>query len=257
MASRYGDKTTMADGVRLVDHLALSVISKVNDGPGRHRNRRLEVGTRILLTAILEDSVFDQEQMKHDLEAFRISPADIIDYCIPYAAEKLGEDWVNDRLSFAKVTICSARLYGLCKLVGREWDGVRAHPTALNIVIATIRREDHIIGPAVLTEKLRRRGHSVRILHNTTASEIAKVLSEDHFDGVFITASSLTTLDYAKKAINTLRKQNVAEPLILGGAALNATEDRLKDTGADLVTNDIDTAIDALTASDSSLKVAE
>ena len=257
MASTNGDRTRQSEGVRLVDDLALSVISKVNGGPGKHRNRRLDVGTRMLLSAVLEDTVFDQEQMKHDLEAFRISPADIVDYCIPYAAEKLGDDWVNDKLSFAKVTVCSARLYGLCKLIGREWDGVRAHSSSLNIVIATIRREDHILGPAVLTEKLRRRGHSVRVLQNSTAAEVAKVLSEDQFDGVFITASSLTTLEYAKKAINTLRKQKVAVPVILGGASLYETKDSLDDTGADLVTNDIDTAIDALSASDDCLKVAE
>lgn len=256
MASSDSDRIEMCDEVRLVDSLALSVISKINDGPGRRRNRRIEVGTRILLTALVEDTVFDQEQVQRNLEAFRICPADIIDYCIPDAAAKLGDDWVNDRLSFAKVTVCSARLYGLCKLVGREWDGARAHPVALNILLATVQREDHIVGVAVLTEKLRRRGHSVKVLQNTTASEIAKVLREDQFDGLFISASSLTTLEYAKEAIRTLRKRNIATPLILGGAVLGI-EGKLEDIGADLVTNDIDIAIDVLTASETGLKVAE
>lgn len=257
MATSNGDRSKMSDGLRLVDSLAMSVISKVNDGPGKRRNHRIDVGTRMLLNAIVEDIAFDQEQMKQDLDAFRISPADIIDYCIPLAAAKLGEDWLNDKLSFAKVTVCSARLYGLCKLVGREWDDVLAHSSTLNILLATVDREDHIIGTAVLTEKLRRRGHSVRLLQNSTASGIAKVLRDDQFDGVFMTASSLTTLDYATKAIKSLKKQKIAVPLVLGGASLFVMNDWPEDTGADLVTNDIDKAIDALTASDTRLKVAE
>lgn len=257
MATSDGDNTKMSGGGDLVDRLALSVISHVSGGPGRYRNRRIDVGTRLLLTALAEDATFDQHQMKQDLEAFRISPADIVDHCIPHAAAKLGEDWVNDVLSFAKVSVCSAHLYGLCKLVGREWDGNLDRPGALNILLATVHREDHMIGTAVLTEKLRRRGHSVKFLQNTTPSQLTKVSSEEHFDGLFVTAGSLTTLDYSRKAIKTLKKQRFAIPIILGGASLNAMQDQPEDTSADLITNDIDKALDALTATDTGLKVAE
>jgi hypothetical protein len=41
----------------------------------------------------------------------------IVDYCIPLAATKLGEFWVNDTLSFCETTVGSANLQILLKLI--------------------------------------------------------------------------------------------------------------------------------------------
>lgn len=240
-----------------VDNLALSVISKISDGSNKHRNRRLDVGTRMLLTAVLEDPKFDQDQMIADLQSFRINQSDMIDHCIPQAAAQLGEFWSDNTLSFTRVSSASARLFGLCKAIGREWDGIRPQINSRTILLATVKREDHIIGPALLAEQLRRRGHSVRMLTNSNGSEIAQALREAQFDGVLISASSLITLEFAKEAIRKLADQRVEVPVVLGGACLGLAESEFKKTGADLVTNDIDKALDAMSGNDVALRVAE
>lgn len=257
MTSRHDSKTYNLGEGSLVDSLALSVISQVSDGNNRHRNRRLDVGASILFSAIMEDRIFDQDQTKADLQALRISANDIIDHCIPQAARLLGEGWANDTISFTKVTIASARLYGLCKHVGQAWDDVRPSQSTRTVLLATVEREDHMIGAAVLTEQLRRRGHSVRVLQNTTASKINEVVQNGQYDGILISVSSLTTLDYAKKEIKTLVKQKYRIPIVVGGACLSVAGTNFEKIGADVVTNDIDTALDAMARNDVHLRVAE
>ena len=44
----------------------------------------------------------------------------IVDYCIPLAATKLGESWVNDTLSFSETTVASANLQILLKLIAED-----------------------------------------------------------------------------------------------------------------------------------------
>jgi len=141
--------------------------------------------------------------------------------------------------------------------VGQEWDGVRQRLNARNLLLTTLEREDHIIGPAVFTEQLRRRGHSVKVLCNSTAADIAQTLRSDRFDAVLISISSFETLAHAHEVIKNLKKRGVGIPIILGGACYGFAKSDMKKTGADLVTNDIDTALDSIVGDDIDLRVAE
>ncbi len=257
MTASDGSKKFQSTEGSLVGNFALSVISKVSNSPGKHTNRRIELGTRLLYNAVMDDNGFDEDQVAADLQSYRISLNDIIDFCIPGVALKLGDGWVDDTMSFTKVTTAASRLYGLCKSIGREWDGARPQLNSRAILLATVERETHIIGPAVLAEQLRRRGHSVKSFPNGTAPQIAEMIATGRFDGLMISASSLIVLAQTKKAIKTLKEQKIGVPIILGGACLGMDTDELTNTGADLVTNDIDEALDEMSGDAFSLRVAE
>lgn len=257
MATRNGNSSLHPRSNSLVDGLALSVILKVNASPHQHRNRRIEIGTKILLAAVLEPRVFDQEQLKSDLGALRIGLVDIVDLCIPLAAAELGEAWTEDRLSFAAVTAASSRLFGLCKSLGQEWDNIRPPMNARSLLLVTLNREDHILGPAVLSDQLRRRGHSVQLLSNSDPDMIECRLRQENFDGILISVSTIQALEAASGTIDRIRALGTDALIALGGAAIGHTNARLECTGADLVTNDIDRALDAMTGDDVKLRVAE
>ncbi len=53
-------------------------------------------------------STFDQKTVLQELMELGFKHDTIVDYCIPVAATKLGESWVNDTLSFSETTVASA-----------------------------------------------------------------------------------------------------------------------------------------------------
>ena len=257
MTARDGSRALNSDSNSLVDGLARSVISKVNATPHQRRNRRIEIGSKILSAAVLDGQGFDQDTVKSDLAALRITPTDIVDHCIPEVARELGADWVADRLSFAEVTVASSRLYGLCKSIGQDWDNIRPRMNARRLLLVTVDREDHILGPAVLADQLRRRGHSVMLHSNATGQSIAGKLSADEYDGVLVSVATFQALEKAPHVIKDVKRSFPRTMVVLGGVATQLREARLVTTGADLVTNNIDDALDSLSGSDLSLRVAE
>jgi methanogenic corrinoid protein MtbC1 len=257
MAEKRGTSTLLNGSASLVDGLARSVITKVSSTPHQRRFRRIEIATKILYAAVTDRQSFDRDQLKADLGALRVTRTDIIDQCIPHVAHSLGEDWVTDRMSFALVTSASARLYGLCKSIGQDWDNIRPALNARAVMLATLDRESHIIGPAVLADQLRRRGHSVHMHSNASADSICKKISLEQFDGVLLSISTLQALESAAKVIREIRKIRNAPLIVLGGAVLNEDGIDVSRTGADMTTNDIDAALDAMMFDEIKLRVAE
>ncbi len=257
MTAEHGSRALLTGSRSLVDGLARSVISKVSTTPHHRRHRRVEIGTNVLYAAVLDKTAYDSDAVKSDLAMLRISMTDIVDRCIPDVATMLGEDWVADRLSFARVTVASARLYSLCKSVGQEWDNVRSTTGSRAVLLATISREDHIIGPAVLADQLRRRGHSVQLHSNADAQSLAEKLAQGRFDGVMISVATHHGLELASKAITELKAGGVDSVVVLGGAVLNENGFDDKATGADVITNSIDEALDAISDRGVEMRVAE
>lgn len=210
-----------------------------------------------MYAAVADVASFDRAQVLADLTALRVSPTDVVDLCIPQVATWLGEDWVEDRMTFAQVTSASARLFGLCKTLGQDWNNVRPALNARALLIATLDHESHIIGPAVLTDQLRRRGHSVQLHSNATGETLIERMSQDNFHAVLLSVSTWQALESASKAIREIRQEFKAAFIVLGGAVLNEDGFDLSLTDADMTTNNIDAALDAITGDDIALKVAE
>ena len=257
MTARKGSRSLHTGNGSLVDGLARSAISRVSAAPHQRRHRRVEIGAKILYAAATDSAAFDRDQIRADLSALRISKVDIVDQCIPRVAADLGQDWIDDRLSFAQVASASARLYGLCKAIGQEWDNIRPGLNARSLLLTTIDREDHILGPAVLADQLRRRGHSVHLHSNGSGQSLREKIGQDRFDGILISVSTWQALESAAKAITEIKKTETSALIVLGGAVLNENGFDVSLTDADMTTNDIDKALDAMIGDDIDLRVAE
>lgn len=231
----------------LVDGLARTVISRVKSDSESGQNRRLDVGTKMLVQAILDRDRFDMARVRADLEALHIGSKDIVEHCIPAAANALDSGWISDEISFARVSTASARLFGLCKEASEEWRNARNHPDAPVVLVCTVGQDSHIVGPTVLVEKLRQRGCSVDTALNTTGDELVRRLRAGQHQTLMISVSSYQTLELATEAIKIVRRGHGFDtPIVLGGAILDFESELEDRTGADLVTKDVETALQVI-----------
>jgi len=242
----------------LVNVLAKTAIAKVKTPANPGQNLRLDVATKMLIAKILDRSVFDLGEVCEELETLRITNSEVIDHCIPEAANRLGVDWLNDTLTFGEVSTASARLFGLCKAMSEDWTETRNLKSGHHLLVATLEKEDHLIGPTVLIEQLRRLGHSVDALLNTNQDKIARRIATEHHTALMISVASYQTLDIAADAIRHVRQMAGIEiPILLGGAILDHEENLQQKTGADFVTKHIETALNVIDTRYFGVQVAE
>lgn len=178
-----------------------------------------------------------------------ITAADIADRYIPAIARTLGDLWCDDSIGFAVVTIGVARLQGLLREIGPEWQADRhADGDAPGLLVVVGPDVFHTLGAMVLTGQLRRRGLSVRLLFDATPETLGPILRQARFDAVLISASDGETLESLRRLVATVKSATfVAPPVVIGGTILDQAADGLVDiaalTGADFVTRDLDEAL--------------
>jgi methanogenic corrinoid protein MtbC1 len=175
-----------------------------------------------------------------------ISNIDIAELYSPSVARHMGELWCSDHLSFASVTIGSARLQSLLRDLGPEWSAdTIAQPNAPAILLATPRNAVHTLGAVVLAGQLRRRGYSVRLAFNADRHAIADVMDRIAFNAVFMSAAQSESLEKLRRTIEFMRTLSHRHlPVVIGGSIIEISTDIAAVTGADIVTSNIDEAIE-------------
>lgn len=189
------------------------------------------------------------EALKPDLRRSRITPAMLADIYIPEAARRLGKAWEDDVITFADVTIGTVRLQSILRDISSDWaaDARKTAGLGGSILLLLPEKEHHTLGPLVLTGQLRRRGVSVCLQLATTGGEWKSLLRKRHFDGAIISVGWEGKLDAAAEIVKTIKQLTKGQlPVAVGGAVLARTDVTLICEGADIVTNNIDTALQAL-----------
>lgn len=235
------DRDYEADSRSAVSALASAVLSVLSErGEDANINLRHQI-VRKLVAATVRDGAFSSEKVLHDLQDEKIDPAQIIDIYVPAAARELGQMWTDDAISFAKVTIATARLQALLTLLAPPWALMESEQRHVSHILMILQGTDcHTLGPHVATAQLRRMGASVRILFGPDYDTMSKVLSQDTFDLILFSCSRPDALESIAKLVKRIRAfETDAPPIALGGIVLELT-DRVKEkTGVDLVTSDV------------------
>lgn len=176
-----------------------------------------------------------------------ISPAEICDLYVPAVARRLGEEWCEDSMSFAEVSIGSARLQALLRDVALDpmRDPVDESGRKRVMVVAD---EHHTLGAMVLTGQLRRRGTSVRLVFGRSAEELRRQARDVGFDAVLVSVALADDLGSVKRLVTMLREvAGSGTPIVVGGGILGTGAERaLEETGADLATSDAGTVLGLL-----------
>ncbi|MFK7755027.1 MAG: B12-binding domain-containing protein [Sedimentitalea sp.] len=178
-----------------------------------------------------------------------IAPEYIVDEYIPAVARRMGDEWCDDRSSFAAVTMGGSRLQALLRELSTFWKAdeaaipTTAGSSALVLVPPT---SHHTLGGSVLATQMRRIGLSVRLSIGGDIPTLASTLKGSTFDTVIISASGSESTDHLRELVQISRQSgrlNTA-PVVIGGGVLEQTIDIQAKIGADLATNDIFEALD-------------
>ncbi|MFN7224912.1 MAG: hypothetical protein ACK4MS_12910 [Paracoccaceae bacterium] len=190
----------------------------------------------------------DIEGFMPDLKRARISHAMLADVYIPEVARRLGVAWEEDKASFAEVTIGVARLQAILREIGANWMADTADKSCGATVLMILPdSEQHTLGALVAASWLRRRGISVCLKMAPSPADISALLEVRHFDGAMISIACQEKLEIGAKLVSTIRQVTAnGLRIALGGAVLDQGGDVAAMTGADIVTNDLFIAIQAL-----------
>ena len=192
-----------------------------------------------LRDAVVSPDAHDRDEVIQRMRDAGIGIEQICDVYIPAVARELGEEWCADEISFADVTIGSARLQALLRdteyCAETPDDGV-----GWGAMILVLADPHHTLGAMVLTGQLRRVGASVRLMLGRPEEEVLRIAREVSFDGIFISVALADDFSNVAETVSALRRATGgAVPLIVGGSVVEIGRDMaLRLTGADLATSD-------------------
>ena len=196
--------------------------------------RRLEV-------AVLGTDRDAQRAVLSAMARAGISWAEVADIYIPTVARRLGDAWCDDTLSFAEVTIGSARLQAMLREFGPEWsEEVRSDPLAPNVLLINPREDNHTLGAMVVAGQMRRARVSVRLSLGEHDEVVMDHVATKRFDAVLISASGSVRLESVRDLVKKIRMAaRPVPPLVLGGTILDTDRDAKTITGVDHATCDL------------------
>ena len=241
--SRFGPSVSLH-----VNGLARHVLSSLADrgkagtGPaGPVRSGSLAA----LLASVLDGETFDSAMVVAALRAESVSDMDIADHYIPEAARHLGQCWVDDDLSFARVTMATNRLQQMLGHLTPDPDLADAALIAAPAILTcTFRGDQHILGWKLITHQLRRQGLPVVSLLSTTPAEIAETVQRMPVGLVLVSASQMFAVDAVTDLFSRLQK-GIGDPpaLAMGGLLANRLDDASRFADICSITNDLSAAL--------------
>lgn len=230
------------DSVNALATRALRVLVSRRAGQKQAMSRRhLEA----LEDAISNADPFRRYEVVDAMLASGIERDEICDIYVPEIARRMGDAWCENDMSFADVTIGSARLQALLRDIDRERDAAIATSRG-SVAVMVLADEYHTLGAMVLTSQLRRLGISVRLVLGRPAGEVRRLVRENSFDAILVSVSLSGDLAQTRAILDHLREDTEGNvPLIVGGSVLDLGEEKVKAlTGADHATNDPHVAIE-------------
>lgn len=204
-----------------------------------------EAFVRLLVQAAVADSDAVMADLLKDLRRQRVSVVALADQYIPTAARCMGLAWLDDQLSWADVSLGSARLQAVLREVGAGWSADLADlPHRGSVLLVVPAQEQHTLGALVLVGQLRRLGVSVCLRIAPNRADLRQVLQAGRFDGVLISVACRETLEATAALVATIRGLgHGTAPVILGGAIVGRPGIDVPCLGADAVTSDLFAAL--------------
>jgi len=209
-----------------------------------------------LSDAFLSDSAEARHAMFARMRSDGMETPEMIDLIIPEVARILGQRWADDTLSFADVTIGSARLQETVRaLVAREMTstvgGRNSTYRLLNstgtrrILMLIPRPEQHTLGAFVAADQFRRLGFEVDVVVDLHPRQVAFKLRKARYAMIGISVAGRRTLASARELVETARATVTrVTPIVLGGSLIGTDQDLKKTTGVDHIAKSVCEALE-------------
>ena len=231
-----------------VIYFASQVVSLLAERNWRTFSELREPVVSGLITAALSGKKDAFADLLRELKKARVSAAALADLYIPEAARRMGDAWTDDQMSWLDVSIGVGRLQSLLREIGMAWVADQAGDTGHGTVLLIVPdREQHTLGPMVAMGQMRRYGVSVCLRIAPSHNELRSLMAARQFDGVLISIATKDKLESVSKTIQFIKAVSGRPmPVVVGGAVTPNVPDLAAATGADLSSNDICAALEAL-----------
>lgn len=228
-----------------VDAFASTVISML-----RHRQAVSVEGLRqfvldYLVRAILSPSRFDAIAVCEEMRGFRLAYDALIDLYVPAAARILGEEWVDDHIDFAEVTVGTMRLQALLEQASMQVtpEGQLCQD-ALHVLVVIPQGEQHFLGASVVAAQARRLGCDVSISFDEDFGSLQSRILQDAPDLVMISCGRREQLETVAGTVQSINDVLNDGPVIaVGGAFLMEADAVTNIKGVDIVTGVVTEAV--------------
>ena len=236
-------KPSSDDG--LISSLVYSALNASKEHLLRPANPEWIEEAGILLVRECLSGSFNQKTVLQKLVEQGFKHDTIVDYCIPLAATKLGESWVNDTLSFSEATVGSANLQTLLKLIAENREIGFESSNGKRFLICVHESEQHTLGALVMGDMLRRQGHSLKIKLDAKLSEICDLQNSNDYDAIFFSCASFLSTKETADCVKRIRQTFKYDlPIFLGGSNIDQISEGINLKDFDLVTNSLNAVIE-------------
>jgi methanogenic corrinoid protein MtbC1 len=228
-----------------VDSLASTVISVLRGRQVVSSEGLRQFVLDHMMRAVLSRGAFSAQSLLFELRGYRLQIDTVIDLYVPKVARLLGDGWVEDRISFAEVTIAVMRLQSLLAEASAadRVDTVQGVGRYHTLVLVP-QGEQHFLGASVLACQIRRMGHEVDMSFDEEMGSLSARLMQDAPDMILITCSRRETLESVANTVHTIRQAVPRSTLLaVGGAIKMKNDDVMEMTGTDIVTSDAEEAL--------------
>lgn len=212
-----------------------------------------------LIRAVKDVGRGDPRRIVEDMLETRVSPEDVVDFYIPEVARRLGLAWCEDGISFADVTVGTARLQGMVHALEESWfPESHLQLDIPGLLVVVMPDEFHTLGAAVLGLQLRRMGASAKVMIGHDSREIMDTISQGEFGGVFVSVAQELSLQKVRTLLVQARTELLkVPPFVLGGSVVSRVADSAVKAGTDFATADPKEALRlcGLTISDSAAQM--
>ena len=229
----------------LISSLVYSALNTSKEKLLRPANPEWIEEAGVLLVRQCLSKSFESKTVLQELVELGFKYDTIVDYCIPLAATKLGEAWVNDTLSFSEATVGSANLQILLKLIADDRQISLNSSNGKRFLICVHESEQHTLGALVMSDMLRRQGHSLKIKLDAEFSEICDLQNSNDYDAIFFSCASFLSAKETAGCVKKIRQTFRYDlPIFLGGSNIEEISEGINLKDFDLVTSSLDAAVE-------------
>jgi MerR family transcriptional regulator, light-induced transcriptional regulator len=247
-----------AEVARLAGRAIAIVLSE--KGVRQNSMDAMETQLELLGDAFLSDRDETRHAVLARMRQGGVPAEDIIDIVLPQIARSAGQRWMADDISFAEVTIVTARLQETVRALGRGSRGgpsprredgdrpvrERGSPAQPRVLLIIPRVEDHTLGTFVVADQMRRLGSKVDIAMDMHPRQIAEKVRKSRYHMIGITAAGRRTLASTKELVETIKASVTrVTPVVLGGSVVEGGGNLKAMTGVDHVVRDVPSALKA------------
>ena len=229
-----------------IQGLAKDVLNVARGNLNPETSSRIETASNWLERYCLSNK-FDASTAVNTLTSRGVQADAIVDYCIPKIARNYGQEWTNDSLSFASVSVGCAHLQLVLKHIIHNRGFNILDGNGKCILLASLAPQQHTLGALVLADQLRRLDFSVKMCLGTSTEDVTKNVFENKYQAVLLSASTLEAADIAAQCVNQIRQNYTYQPLVfLGGSVLSSHNREDMPDAFDHVTNKLDVIVNSI-----------